>query len=61
MMNWLAGEDGMVAIDPKPAADTRIEIDSTQLYLIAFVVLILLPLLFAATGVAVWWRRRNAR
>ena len=32
---------------PRPAADTQIEIDSTQLYLIAFVVLFALPLAFA--------------
>jgi ABC-type uncharacterized transport system involved in gliding motility auxiliary subunit len=51
----------MVTIDARPAADTQIEIDSTQLYLIAFVVLFALPLLFAAIGVTVWWRRRNAR
>ena len=61
MLNWLAGEDAMVTIDARPAADTQIEIDSTRLYLIAFVVLFALPLLFAAIGVAVWWRRRNAR
>jgi len=61
MFNWLAGEDTMVTIDARPAADTQIEIDSIRLYLIAFVVLFALPLLFAGTGVAVWWRRRNAR
>jgi hypothetical protein len=61
MVNWLAGEDSMVAIDPRPAADTRIEIDGGDLYLIAFVVLILMPLVFAVTGIVVWWRRRNAR
>lgn len=61
MLNWLAGEDAMVTIDARPASDTQIEIDSTQLYLIAFVVLFALPLAFAAAGIAVWWRRRNAR
>ncbi len=61
ILNWLSGEDAMVTIDPRPAADTRIDIDSTQLYLIAFVVLLVLPLAFAAAGIAVWWRRRNAR
>lgn len=60
IFNWLAGDDAMVAIDPRPAADTRIEIDSVHLYLIAGVVLLLLPLLFAASGAIVWWRRRNA-
>jgi len=60
MFNWLAGEDALVTIDPRPAADTRLDIDSMHLYLIAFVVLILLPLVFAVTGIVVWWRRRNA-
>jgi hypothetical protein len=60
MFNWLAGEDALVTIDPRPAADTRLDIDSMHLYLIAFVVLILLPLVFAITGIVVWWRRRNA-
>lgn len=61
MLNWLAGEDAMVSIDPRPASDTRLEIDSTQLYLIAFAVLLVLPLAFAGAGTVVWWRRRNAR
>lgn len=60
MFNWLAGEDTLATIDPRPAADTRLDIDGTQLYLIAFVVLLLLPLTFAVTGGVVWWRRRNA-
>ena len=60
MLNWLAGDDALVSIDARPAADTQLEIDSMQLYLIAFVVLLLLPLAFAVTGTVVWWRRRNA-
>lgn len=59
MLNWLAGDDALVTIDPRPAADTQLDIDSIHLYLIAFVVLLLLPLTFAGTGIAVWWRRRN--
>jgi hypothetical protein len=60
MLNWLAGDDALVSIDARPAADTQLEIDSMQLYLIAFVVLLLLPFAFAVTGTVVWWRRRNA-
>jgi len=60
MMNWLAGEDALVTIDPRPAADTRLEIGTMQLYAVAVMVLLLLPLAFAVTGTVVWWRRRNA-
>lgn len=61
MVNWLAGDDARIAVDPRPAADTRLDIDGPQLQLIALLVLILLPLLFAIAGSVVWWRRRNAR
>lgn len=60
MMNWLAGEDALVTIDPRPAADTRLEVGTLHLYAIAVIVLLALPLCFAVTGAAVWWRRRNA-
>jgi len=60
MLNWLAGEDALVTIDPRPAPDTQIDVDGMQLYLIAFFVLLLLPAVFAVTGITVWWRRRNA-
>ncbi len=60
MFNWLTGEDALVTVEPRPAADTQLDIDSMHLYLIAFVVLVLLPLIFVIFGVAVWWRRRNA-
>jgi ABC-type uncharacterized transport system involved in gliding motility auxiliary subunit len=60
MVNWLAAEDDLVAIDPRPAADSRIEIDQMTLYLIAFAFLLVLPLGFVLTGVLIWWRRRKA-
>jgi hypothetical protein len=60
MVNWLTGEDALVAIDPRPAPDSRIEIGQTTLYVIAFGSLLALPLLFMLIGIAIWWRRRRA-
>ena len=60
VVNWLAAEDDLVAIDPRPAADSRIEIDQMTLYLIAFTFLVVLPLAFVLTGIVIWWRRRKA-
>lgn len=59
MVNWLAGDDRMIVIQPREAADDRIDIDQTTLYLIAFGFLIALPLAFMVTGFAIWWRRRR--
>lgn len=59
IVNWLAGDDNLITIQPRSAADTRIDIDQRALYLIAFCFLILLPLAFMITGVVIWWRRRR--
>ena len=59
-VNWLVAEDDLVSIDPRPAPDSRIDVDQTMLYLIAFGFLIALPLFFVVTGVVIWWRRRKA-
>jgi ABC-type uncharacterized transport system involved in gliding motility auxiliary subunit len=60
MVNWLSAEDDLVAIDPRPAPDSRLDIDQMTLYLIAFASLLVLPLAFVLTGVLIWWRRRKA-
>lgn len=59
-VNWLSGDDKLIAIPPRPAGDTRLDITQNALYGIAFVFLLLLPLTFAVTGIVVWWRRRRA-
>ncbi len=60
MLNWLSGDDKMINIPPRAAADVQMNIDQAMLYLIAFAFLLVLPLAFAVTGVVVWWRRRKA-
>lgn len=59
VVNWLAGDDRMIVIQPREAADTQIDIDRFTLYLIAFCFLIAAPLAFMITGLAIWWRRRR--
>jgi hypothetical protein len=59
MVNWLAGDERMIVIQPREAADGRVDIDQTTLYLIAFGFLIVLPLAFMVAGFAIWWRRRR--
>lgn len=59
IVNWLAGDENLITIQPRTAVDTRIEIDQVTLYLIAFAFLFVLPLVFVITGTAIWWRRRR--
>jgi ABC-type uncharacterized transport system involved in gliding motility auxiliary subunit len=59
MVNWLAGDDRMIVIQPRGAADSAIDIDQVTLYLIAFGFLIAAPLAFMIAGFAIWWRRRR--
>ncbi len=60
MVNWLTGADNLVAIQPRPAADARLELDQITLYLIVFSFLVVLPVAFVVTGTVIWWRRRRA-
>jgi ABC-type uncharacterized transport system involved in gliding motility auxiliary subunit len=59
MVNWLAGDERMIVIQPRGAGDSRIDIDQVTLYLIAFCFLVVLPLAFMVAGFAIWWRRRR--
>jgi ABC-type uncharacterized transport system involved in gliding motility auxiliary subunit len=59
MVNWLAGDDNLITIQPRSATDSSIDIDQPALYLIAFCFLLVLPLAFVITGAVIWWRRRR--
>ena len=59
-VNWLTGADNMITIEPRRAADSRLDIDQVTHNLVAFTFLIGLPLAFAITGAVIWWRRRKA-
>jgi ABC-type uncharacterized transport system involved in gliding motility auxiliary subunit len=59
IVNWLSGDDRLITIQPRPAADSMLDIDQVTLYLIAFSFLLVLPLAFILTGALIWWRRRR--
>jgi ABC-type uncharacterized transport system involved in gliding motility auxiliary subunit len=60
ILNWLTAEDTLVALDARPAPDSRLDIGQMTLYSVAVGFLLGLPLLFVVTGGTIWWRRRRA-
>ena len=59
LVNWLVGDDDLITIQPRPSADSHLEIGQFALYLIAFAFLFVLPFAFVITGSVIWWRRRK--
>jgi len=59
IFNWLAGDDDLIAITPKRAPDTTLELDDTEIFLIAIGFFIVVPAGLVLTGIVIWLRRRN--
>ena len=59
LINWLSHDDTLIAISPRPAPDTRLELSSTQQIVIASLFLILFPLALLGSGLRIWLKRRN--
>ncbi len=59
IFNWLAGDDELIAIEPKRASDVQLQLDDTEVMLIGVGFLLALPAGLILTGVVIWLRRRN--
>jgi ABC-type uncharacterized transport system involved in gliding motility auxiliary subunit len=59
MFNWLSQDDSLIAITPKTAPDTRLELGDVSTIVIGLGFLILLPLLLVGSGITIWLRRRR--
>jgi ABC-type uncharacterized transport system involved in gliding motility auxiliary subunit len=59
LMNWLSRDDAFVNIPVRTAPDRTLNLSPNQQIAIAVLFLLVLPLVFAATGFTVWWRRRK--
>ncbi|TAN73725.1 MAG: ABC transporter [Gallionella sp.] len=60
MVNWLAGEEHLITLQPRAAKDSSLTLGKTQLTAIGISFLIGLPLLLAGVGFYIWWNRRRA-
>lgn len=60
MINWLAGDESLITIQPRSRGDLTLDLSRAGLALVGFGFLAVLPLAFLITGGVVWWRRRKA-
>ncbi|HEX5539586.1 MAG TPA: GldG family protein, partial [Methylophilaceae bacterium] len=65
IVNWLAGDDRLITIQPKPLKDVNIIIPSTTAgrivaAMIFFGFRLVLPILLLVIGITIWWKRRKA-
>jgi len=57
-VNWLAEEEELIAIRPKPPQMRELFLTYAQSRLVGYVSWILLPVVVLAVGATVWWQRR---
>lgn len=60
MVNWLAGEESLITVQPRSSKDSNLTLSKTQMGIIGIAFLLVVPLLLAAWGVYLWWKRRRA-
>lgn len=59
LVRWLSREDRMLQIPPRVTPSPNLELSPLAAKIVALGFLFALPLLLAATGAVIWWRRRR--
>jgi ABC-type uncharacterized transport system involved in gliding motility auxiliary subunit len=59
MINWLAGDEDLITIQPRPTIDSQLVLNESDLTMIVMGFLIVLPSLFLISGFFIWWIRRR--
>ncbi len=57
-INWLASDEDLISIRPKPPADQHITMTKAQLSLVRLSSQFVLPIIVIILGLFVWWKRR---
>jgi hypothetical protein len=60
IVNWLTGDDRLIAIQPRSAPDVSLALSRGWLAALVIVFLIAVPLSLIGAGAWIWWRRRAA-
>jgi ABC-type uncharacterized transport system involved in gliding motility auxiliary subunit len=59
LVNWLAGDEDLITIQPRTTIDSSLTLQEPTLTIIAWCFLIMMPLIFLASGMVIWWRRKR--
>jgi ABC-type uncharacterized transport system involved in gliding motility auxiliary subunit len=59
LVNWLAGDEDLIAIQPRTTIDNSLTLKEPTLTIIAWGFLIVIPLVFLGSGMMIWWRRKR--
>jgi ABC-type uncharacterized transport system involved in gliding motility auxiliary subunit len=57
-INWLAQQENLISIRPKPPSDSHLTITARQANAVLLMSLLVIPGLVFGTGVYTWWRKR---
>lgn len=57
LVNWLTGDENLIAIQPRATLDSSLVLSESTLIIITGGFLIVLPLVFLASGLIIWWLR----
>jgi ABC-type uncharacterized transport system involved in gliding motility auxiliary subunit len=57
-INWLAQQENLISIRPKPPSDSHLTITARQANAVLLMSLLVIPALVFGTGVYTWWRKR---
>jgi ABC-type uncharacterized transport system involved in gliding motility auxiliary subunit len=60
MLNWLAEDDNLITVQPRARVDGELVLGRSQLALIGFGYLLVLPAALLFAGGMIWWKRRKA-
>lgn len=58
-VNWVAGDENLISIRPRSAAQGKLTITKKQTNIIFFFTVVLMPAVIFISGIAIWWKRKR--